>query len=889
MSKKLTGNEIRRIFIDYFKKQGHTEVPSSALVPDNDPTLLFSNAGMNQFKDCFLGSQKRAYTRAVSSQKCLRISGKHNDLENVGMTARHHTFFEMLGNFSFGDYFKTDAIKFAWELITQEFKLPKDKLWVTIFEKDDEAEKLWLENTDVAPGRIIRLGEEANFWAMGETGPCGPCSEIHYFMGEEGRVQSEEDFKKDDGSYLEIWNLVFMQFNRSADGTLKPLPKPAVDTGMGLERIASIMQGVKANYDTDLLRSVISECEKLSGFKYDGSSYAIRDLKTDKAYAQDVAMRVIADHSRAISFLIADGVTPSSDGRGYVLRRLIRRAARHGRVLNFSEPFLSKTCKTVIENMGKDYPELKERQDTILRVSDAEEKKFYETLDSGLAILNKECQKLKAGDLFSGEMAFQLHDTYGFPLDLTADVLKAYNLTIDIEGFEKSMLEQKTRSREDRKANAAGFLSIKVDGPKTEFLGYEKDESESKIIQIVSTDGSSKELYKLGEEALVIFDSTPFYAESGGQVGDTGIITLDGTELAVLDTQKIQDGYIVHSVKVQKGELSQRQLNSKAKLQVDAQRRARIKANHSATHLVHAALRTVLGDHVKQAGSRVDENTLRFDYSHFSVPSESEMQAIQAFVNEEIRHNSEIGTKVMSIEEAKKTGAMALFGEKYGDKVRVVEIGPKSMELCGGTHARRSGDLGFVIIASDNGVSSGVRRIECVAGAGAYTTLQNDLIQKAKIIELVKGDGSDLSERVEKNINRIKILEKELETYKSKLASASSGDLANNTRTTPSGIKIIVEKVDTPDTDTLKNLVDNLRSKIGSGVIALGSNQGDQAVIVAGATADLSKTVHVGNILKEAVKVSGGKGGGRADFAQAGGVNPSQLAATLDKFFELVS
>jgi alanyl-tRNA synthetase len=889
MAKKLSGAQLRRIFIDYFKKQGHTEVPSSALIPDNDPTLLFSNAGMNQFKDCFLGSQKRPYTRAVTSQKCLRISGKHNDLENVGMTARHHTFFEMLGNFSFGDYFKADAIKFAWELITEELKIPKNKLWVTIFEKDDEAEKLWSELTDVLPGRILRLGEKDNFWAMGETGPCGPCSEIHYYMGDDDANQSEEAFKRDDGSYLEIWNLVFMQFNRGADGALVPLPKPSVDTGMGLERIASVLQGVKSNYDTDLLRDIIDECEKLSGFKYDGSSFEIRDLKTDKNYARDVAMRVIADHSRAISFLIADGVTPSSDGRGYVLRRLIRRAARHGRVLEFKDAFLNKTCKRVISMMSKDYPELKERQDIILRVAEAEEKKFYETLDAGLAILNKECQKLKAGDLFSGEMAFLLHDTYGFPLDLTADVLKAYNLEIDIASFEKQMQEQKTRSREDRKANAAAFLSIKIDSPKTEFLGYEKDESESKIVKIVATDGTVKDTFKEGDEALLIFDSTPFYAESGGQVGDTGIITVEGALLNVLDTQKIQDGHFVHSVKVKKGELSQKQLNKKAHLKIDSDRRSKIRANHTATHLVHAALRNILGDHVKQAGSRVDDNTLRFDYSHFSAPSEDEMLAVQTFVNNEIRKDHETITRIMTIDEARKTGAMALFGEKYGDKVRVVQVGPKSLELCGGTHAERSGNIGFIIVAAENGVSSGVRRIECFAGISAHNALQNELKQRNKIIELLKGDGTDLDERVERNIARIKSLEKELEVYKSKLASASSSDLANNTRTSPSGVKIIVEKVDTTDSETLKNLVDTLRTKLGSGVVALGSNFEDQGIIVAGATSDLSKKIHVGNILKEAVKTSGGRGGGRADFAQAGGVNPSHLIEALDNFVKLVA
>ena len=880
MTKKLSGVELRRAFIEYFKKQGHIEVSSSSLIPYNDPTLLFTNAGMNQFKDCFLGSEKRSYNRAVSSQKCLRISGKHNDLENVGMTARHHTFFEMLGNFSFGDYFKADAIKFAWELITKELGISKDRLWITIYEKDDEAGKLWHELTDVLPERII---------PMGETGPCGPCSEIHYYMGDKLENQSEEDFRKDDGSYLEIWNLVFMQYNRSAEGKLEPLPKPSVDTGMGLERIASVMQGVRSNYDTDLLREIISETEKLSGYKYDGSSYKYGDLRKDKAYAKDVAMRVIADHSRAIAFLIADGVMPGSDGRSYVLRRLIRRAVRHGKALDFKEPFLHKTCQKVIDIMGQDYPELNEKSELILRMAEAEERKFYETLDAGLQILNKECRKLKKGGLFPGEIAFLLHDTYGFPLDLTADALKAYELRVDAEAFERCMLEQKTRSREDRKAGAMQFISIKVNKEKTEFLGYDLLETESAILQIFTPEGAENGTFKERDEALLIFDKTPFYAESGGQVADTGIISLDSCKLDVIDTQKIQDKYFVHHCRVLAGELSAAEINKKANLKVDGGRRARICVNHSATHLLHYALRKVLGEHVKQAGSRVDEQSLRFDYTHFAPPTDDQLYEIQSLVNEEIRGNFETSTRIMSLEEAKKSGAMALFGEKYSEKVRVVEIGPHSLELCGGTHTGRSGDIGFIMIAGENGISSGVRRIECLAGISANQTLQQESHQRAKLLELLKGDSSNLPERVEKLMSRLKILEKEVEQYKSRLASAASGDLIDTTRTSASGIKIIAEKVESADSATLKNLVDNLRSKIGSGVVALGSSNGDQAIIVAGATSDLSAKINVGKILNEAVKVSGGRGGGRADFAQAGGVKPSDLSKTLNKFFELVS
>lgn len=888
MTKYLTGPEIRRAFLDFFKRQGHQEVSSSSLIPENDPTLLFANAGMNQFKDLFLGSQTRSYTRAASSQKCLRISGKHNDLENVGMTARHHTFFEMLGNFSFGDYFKAEAIKYAWELVTKEFGLDKNKLWVTVYEKDDEAARLWSELTDVLPGRILRLGEKDNFWAMGETGPCGPCSEIHYFMGAEGDQQSEAAFRRDDGTYLEIWNLVFMQYNRSADGKLEPLPKPSVDTGMGLERIASVIQGVRSNYDTDLLRGIIEEVETLSGQKYDGKSYEPRDLKKDKAFARDTAMRVIADHSRAITFLIADGVTPASDGRGYVLRRLIRRAARHGRVLDFKDVFLNKSCARVIKDMGKDYPALFEKKDLILKMVDAEERKFHETLDAGLAVLSKEAKKLKRGELFPGKSAFILHDTYGFPLDLTADALKSDGIQVDVAGFEQCMQEQRNRSREDRKNTASAFISLKIDGPKTKFLGYTDSAAEAKLVKAARPDGQEQEQFKTGDEALLIFEATPFYAESGGQVGDTGVIEINGARFNVLDTQKIQDGYIVHHAKLESGELSPNEVGKSAVLKIDEARREKIRINHSATHLVHSALREVFGPHVKQAGSRVDDHTLRFDYTHFSAPAEEELLSIQSFVNEQIRLNHEVRTEVMALDQARKRGAVALFGEKYGDQVRVVEIGPKSMELCGGTHAGRSGDLGFILIAAENGVSSGVRRIECLAGINAHYELQRELAERNRIAQLLRGDSSNLSEKVERALARIRSLEKELETYKARAASAASGDLINTTRTSASGIKIIAEKVESADSETLKNLVDRLRSKIGSGVVVLGSSFGDQGIIVAGATSDLAKQINVGNILREAVKVSGGRGGGRADFAQ-GGVNPTHLSDTLNKFAELVS
>ncbi len=883
----MKGSDIRKAFLEYFQAQGHTIVSSSSLVPENDPTLLFSNAGMNQFKDCFLGGEKRAYTRATTCQKCLRVSGKHNDFENVGVTARHHTFFEMLGNFSFGDYFKADAIKFGWELSTKVLGLPKSRLWVTVFEKDDEAAKLWAELTDIDPSRIVRMGEADNFWAMGETGPCGPCSEIYYYVGDNEAGQSEQEFRNSDGVYLEFWNLVFMQFDRAKDGTLKPLPKPAVDTGMGLERITSILQGVNATYHTDLLRGIISLCEELSGFKYDGKSFAVRDLRTDKPYARDVAMRVIADHSRAMSFLIADGVHPSSDGRGYVLRRIIRRAIRHGRALEFKEPFLAKTTARVVEIMGDHYHELRERKDLIARVVDAEERKFHETLESGIALLQREVEKLSPGQPFPGEAAFLLHDTYGFPLDLTEDALKPYKLKIDTAAFNRCMEEQKTRSREDRKSQGIAFETVKVEGKKTSFLGYTETKAEAKLQAVL--DNLNRQQFRKGDIATVVFEATPFYAESGGQVGDTGTVSVSGATLRVLDTQKVQDGYFLHECEVVEGELSTKMVGSTASLHIDQNRRARIRANHSATHLLHSALRAVLGTHVKQAGSRVDDKTLRFDFSHFEPVSHAQLLDIQAFMNEQVRSNHEVVTRELPIDEAKKLGAMALFGEKYGSVVRVVQIGPQSLELCGGTHVARSGDIGFALIANEGGVSAGVRRIECWAGPSAYQELVREREERSQIAELLKGDTHGLVEKIDRTLQRTRQLERELEAAKAKLASAASGDLISAARTTAKGLKVITERVEGADSDTLRSMVDRLRLKLGSGVVALGSQTGDSAIIVAGVTSDLLPGVHAGNLIKEAAKVSGGKGGGRPDFAQAGGVNPAQLGLALDRIFELVS
>ncbi|MBX7144278.1 MAG: alanine--tRNA ligase [Oligoflexia bacterium] len=884
----MRGSDVRKAFLEYFRKNGHEVVGSSSLVPENDPTLLFANAGMNQFKDCFLGAEKRAYTRATTCQKCLRVSGKHNDFENVGVTARHHTFFEMLGNFSFGDYFKADAIRFGWEFSTKVLGLPKSRLWVTIFEKDDEAAKLWSELTDIDPKRILRMGEADNFWAMGETGPCGPCTEIHYFVGEDEKNQSEQQFRTTDGLYLEFWNLVFMQFDRSKDGKLTPLPKPAVDTGMGLERITSILQGVNATYHTDLLRGIISRCEELSGFKYDGSSFAVRDLRSDRAYARDVAMRVIADHSRAMAFLIADGVHPSSDGRGYVLRRIIRRAIRHGKALEFNAPFLAQTTAKVVEMMGDHYSELRERADLIAKVVDAEERKFHETLDSGLVILNREATKLSKGQLFPGATAFLLHDTYGFPLDLTEDALKPYGLKVDTAAFNTAMDQQRTRSREDRESRGLVFQAVTVEGPKTRFLGYKDEQAEATLQQIVAENNSAS-TFTSGAQVGLIFDATPFYAESGGQVGDTGVIKFKDAVLKVLDTQKIQDGYFMHECSVTSGELSVKHKGAKAHLAIDGERRARIRANHSATHLVHSALRNLLGSHVKQAGSRVDDSTLRFDFSHFEPLSPSVLQELQSFVGEQIRDNHEVLAKELPIEEARKTGAMALFGEKYGSVVRVIEMGPKSLEFCGGTHVKRTGDIGLVMVSSEGGVSAGVRRIECWAGQPAERQLLNERSELTKLAEMLKSGTADLPEKLERLLARQRQLERDLDAAKAKLAASTSGDLAQNARLTQKGIKVIVERVEEADADTLRTMVDRLRLKLGSGVVALVSKTGDSGILVAGVTPDLVKSIHAGNLVKEAAKVSGGKGGGRPDFAQAGGVDPNKMTAVLDKFFELVS
>ncbi len=881
----MKSSEIRQAFIKYFSDNGHTEVPSSSLVPHDDPTLMYTNAGMNQFKDCFLGAETRPYRRAVTCQKVMRIAGKHNDFENVGVTARHHTFFEMLGNFSFGDYFKADAIKYGWEFVTKVLGIPASKLWVTIFEKDDEAGKLWADLTSVDKQRIIRLGEAENFWTMGDTGPCGPCTEIHYFCGSDESKNTEAMLKAGDSSFLEIWNLVFMQFDRNASGKLTPLPKPSVDTGMGLERVAAVLQNARSNYDSDLLRPIISTCESLSGHRYEGSRFDAPHHGADTQYVHDVAMRVIADHSRAMAAIIADGVLPGSDGRAYILRRIMRRAIRHGQSLGLREPFLRATTGTVISILGDTYPELLQRRDVIERVVEAEERKFHETLDSGLGILKREVEKLSSSEQFPGATAFLLHDTYGFPLDLTQDALKSFGRTIDVAGFEEQMQAQKSRSRDDRKSQNLSFSTLQITVAPTKFLGYDSTEAECTLLQHFP--GAT------ADECALVFDSTPFYAESGGQVADTGSIAFGSGKAAVtlevIDVQKVQDKFFVHYCKAAISTAVDSLLNKKAHLVIDTARRNEIRAHHSATHLVHAALRKVLGTHVKQAGSKVDDSSLRFDYSHFEPVTSVQLSEIQSIVNAEIRENHAVVTKEMPVEEAMKSGAMALFGEKYGSHVRVVHIGPRSLELCGGTHVTRSGDIGFVTIAHEAGIAAGVRRIECLAGRAAYEALVHDQQGQEALASLLKGSREQILDKVEKLQSRVRSLETELEQTRGKLAASAVDDLAKEVHTTPKGIKIISRKVEAADNDTLRSMVDKLRVSIGSGVVVLGAPQGDACVIVAGVTSDLTGSVHAGKLIKAAAEVGGGKGGGRPDFAQAGGVNPAQLSASLAKILEMLS
>ncbi|MEB4359092.1 alanine--tRNA ligase [Klebsiella pneumoniae] len=858
--------EIRQAFLDFFHSKGHQVVASSSLVPHNDPTLLFTNAGMNQFKDVFLGLDKRNYSRATTAQRCVRAGGKHNDLENVGYTARHHTFFEMLGNFSFGDYFKQDAIKYAWELLTGEnwFALPKEKLWVTVYETDDEAFDIWANEVGVPRERIIRIGDNKgapfasdNFWQMGDTGPCGPCTEIFFDHGDHiwgGPPGSPEE---DGDRYIEIWNIVFMQFNRQADGTMEPLPKPSVDTGMGLERIAAVLQHVNSNYDIDLFRDLIASVAKVTG---------ATDL-TNKS------LRVIADHIRSCAFLVADGVIPSNENRGYVLRRIIRRAIRHGNMLGAKDTFFWKLVAPLIDVMGSAGDELKQQQAQVEQVLKSEEEQFARTLERGLALLDEELSKLK-GDTLDGETAFRLYDTYGFPVDLTADVCRERNIKVDEAGFEAAMEEQRRRARESSGFGADYNAMIRVDGA-SEFKGYDHLELNGKVTALF-IDGKAVDSVSAGQEAVVILDQTPFYAESGGQVGDKGELKGAGFSFAVSDTQKYGQA-IGHIGKVASGSLK---VGDAVQADVDEARRQRIRLNHSATHLMHAALRQVLGTHVAQKGSLVNDKALRFDFSHFEAMKPEEIRAVEDLVNAQIRRNLAIETNIMDIDAARASGAMALFGEKYDDRVRVLRMGDFSTELCGGTHAARTGDIGLFRITSESGTAAGVRRIEAVTGEGAMAILHAQSDQLNDIAQLLKGDSHNLGEKVRAALERTRQLEKELQQLKEQAAAQESANLSSKAEEI-NGVKLLVSELTGVEPKMLRTMVDDLKNQLGSTIVVLATVADGKVSLIAGVSKDVTDRVKAGELVGMVAQQVGGKGGGRPDMAQAGGTDASALPAAL--------
>jgi len=856
---------LRSKFLEYFRSQGHEVVPSSSLVPGTDPTLLFTNAGMVQFKDVFLGLESRPYTRAASSQRCVRAGGKHNDLENVGYTARHHTFFEMLGNFSFGDYFKREAIGFAWEFLTGVLQLPPEKLWVTVYEEDDEAADIWLKEIKVDAKRFARIGAKDNFWSMGDTGPCGPCTEIFYDHGPEVAGGPPGTPDEDGDRYIEIWNLVFMQYNRAADGTLSPLPKPSVDTGMGLERLAAVLQGVHSNYEIDLFRNLIQAAADLAGIKDAGNN----------------SLKVIADHIRAYAFLLVDGVTPSNEGRGYVLRRIIRRAVRHGHSLGLKEPFFYKLVAPLVKEMGEAYPELAKAQSQVERALQREEERFRETLDEGIKILQQEIASLK-GKLIPGETAFRLYDTFGFPVDLTADYAKSHGLEVDMAGFEQAMEAQRERARAASQFGVAYATPTGVEGH-TEFTGYEHLQEQSKVLALYRGDSAVDEL-KAGEEGAVVLERTPFYAESGGQVGDRGMLESGEMRFEVRDTQKLGGDVFGHIGVMVNGGL---RVGDSAAAHVDEAARQATMLNHSATHLMHAALRKVLGDHVTQKGSLVDPMRLRFDFSHFAPVSREELREIERLVNEQIRLNAPVETQVMAFEDARNSGAMALFGEKYGDSVRVLRIGEFSMELCGGTHARRAGDIGLFKIISEGGVASGVRRIEAVTGQTAIDAMEAADEALAHVAGLVKAGRDDLEDKVQQLIERSRKLEKELEQLKGKLASAAGSDLSAQA-VEIAGIKVLAARLEGADPKSLRDTVDQLKNKLGSAAVVLATVSGDKVSLVAGVTADNTHKIKAGELVNMVAQQVGGKGGGRPDMAQAGGTDPSGLDAALHSVPEWV-
>ena len=864
--KHMTSNELRQAFLDFFEAQGHEVVASSPLVPGNDPTLLFTNAGMVQFKDVFLGEDKRKYNRAVTSQRCVRAGGKHNDLENVGYTARHHTFFEMLGNFSFGDYFKEDAIKYAWAFLTETLGLPEDKLWVTVYEEDDEAADIWLKTMNVDPERFSRMGAKDNFWAMGDTGPCGPCSEIFYDHGPDVPGGPPGSPDEDGDRYVEIWNLVFMQFDRSASGEMTPLPKPSVDTGMGLERAAAVMQGVHSNYDIDLFANLIGAAATILGVKNDGSS----------------SLNVIADHIRACSFLVTDGVLPGNEGRGYVLRRIIRRAIRHGKKLGVDDAFFHKLVDPLCREMGGAYPELVKAKAHVEKVLLKEETRFAETLDQGMEILEEAIANLNDKQI-PGDVVFKLYDTYGFPVDLTADIARERELTIDQEGFESEMEAQRDRARAASKFGIGEDQSIRTDA-ETEFTGYEGVEGECRIVELYQGGEAVDELHD-GDEGVVVLNTTPFYAESGGQIGDTGVIETDNGSFFVADTQKSGKAN-VHIGRLQRGKLA---TGDEVVAKVDADRRAAIILNHSATHLMHAALRKVLGEHVQQKGSLVAPDRLRFDFSHYEPVTAEQLQQIEDLVNQEIRRNSSAEIKLMGYDDAVASGAIALFGEKYDDEVRVLSLGSGfSVELCGGTHVKSTGDIGIFKITSEGGVAAGIRRIEAVTGKGAMEWIDANQRALDQVAALLKSQPDQVAEKVSQLLKSNKELEKKLATAKHALITGEATGQEDNVQEI-GGIKVLASRVDGVDAKAMREAIDRVKDKLQNAVVVMGSVENGKVRLAAGVTKNNTDKIRAGDLVNFVAGQVGGKGGGRADFAQAGGTNPDGLDAALASVSNWVS
>ena len=863
-----TSAEIRSAFLDYFASKGHAIVESSPLVPANDPTLLFTNAGMVQFKDVFLGKDKRNYVRATTSQRCVRAGGKHNDLENVGYTARHHTFFEMLGNFSFGDYFKREAIQYAWEFLTEVMGLPAEKLWVTVYQDDDEAASIWLDEIGVDPARFTRIGdkpggkrfESDNFWSMGDTGPCGPCSEVFYDHGPDVEGGPPGTPEEDGDRYIEIWNLVFMQYNRDASGEMTPLPKPSVDTGMGLERLAAVMQSVHSNYEIDLFEALVEAAAEATGTSDSASK----------------SLRVIADHIRSCAFLVVDGVTPGNEGRGYVLRRIIRRAIRHGYQLGQQQPFFHQLVDALDEQMGAAYPELHKARDLVKRVLKLEEERFAETIEQGMRILDEAIDGLD-DKVIPGSVVFKLYDTYGFPTDLTADIARERALEVDQAGFDEAMEGQRARARAASSFGVEQAAGFEIEG-ETDFTGYERLQDSATVIALFR-DGESADQLDSGETGIVVLDRTPFYAESGGQAGDAGWLRVSGdAAFEVRDTQKQAGTVFAHIGEMKSGGLH---VGDNITAEVDMQRRADTALNHSATHLVHAALRKVLGDHVTQKGSLVEAERLRFDFSHYQPVTREELVEIERLVNEQIRMNHMVETRIMALEDAKNAGAMALFGEKYDDQVRVLRMGDFSTELCGGTHVKALGDIGLFKITVETGIASGVRRIEAVTGAGALDMVEADEARLLRIGGLIHAGKDELEDKLGKLLERNKKLEKELERIKAKLASAAGSDLASQA-VDIKGAKVLAARLDGADPKSLRDTLDQLKNKLGSAVVLLAAVNGEKVNLIAGVTKDLTGRCRAGDLVKLAAEQVGGKGGGRPDMAQAGGSDPAGVPKALE-------